>query len=317
MSPGPWQSFGASLGAWLTGPLSGKLALLAAGLVVITVLVRLLLGAVSRYVGNNATRYKSRKIVTSFGYAAAALVLLLVFSDRLGGLTVAFGVAGAGVAFALQEVIASVAGWSAVSFGSFYKVGDRVQLGGIKGDVIDIGILRTTIMEMGEWVASDQYNGRIVRVANSFVFKEPVFNYSAEFPFLWDEITIPIKYGGDHRAARALIARVADEVVGDYTRAAEQGWAPVTRRYLIDAASVRPVVTLVVALNWAEFTLRYVVDYKLRRATRDRLFTRILEEIESTGGAIAIASSTLNIEKLAALEVRLSGAPGEPAGRQG
>jgi small-conductance mechanosensitive channel len=80
-------------------------------------------------------------------------------------------------------VIASVAGWMAVSFGGFYKVGDRVELGGIKGDVIDIGILRTTIMQIGEWVSSDQYNGRIVRVANSFVFKEPVFNYSAEFPF--------------------------------------------------------------------------------------------------------------------------------------
>jgi small-conductance mechanosensitive channel len=63
-----------------------------------------------------------------------------------------------------------------------------VELGGIKGDVIDIGILRTTIMQIGEWVSGYQYNGRIVRVANSFVFKEPVFNYSAEFPFLWDEI---------------------------------------------------------------------------------------------------------------------------------
>jgi small-conductance mechanosensitive channel len=77
-------------------------------------------------------------------------------------------------------VIISVAGWTAVSFGGFYKVGDRIQLGGIKGDVIDIGVLRTTIMQIGEWVDGDQYNGRIVRIANSIVFKEPVFNYSRE-----------------------------------------------------------------------------------------------------------------------------------------
>ncbi len=99
------------------------------------------------------------------------------------GLSVALGVPGAGIAFALQEVIASVASWVAVSFGNFYSPGDRVQLGGIKGDVIDVGVLRTTLMEMGEWVNGDLYNGRIVRVANSFVFKEPVYNYSADFPF--------------------------------------------------------------------------------------------------------------------------------------
>jgi small-conductance mechanosensitive channel len=56
-------------------------------------------------------------------------------------------------------------------------------------------------MELGEWVQSDLYTGRIVRIANSFVFKEPVFNYSGDFPFLWDEVKIPVKYGSD-RALR-------------------------------------------------------------------------------------------------------------------
>jgi len=78
----------------------------------------------------------------------------------------------------------------------------RIQLEGIRGDVIDIGILRTTLMECGDWVKGDNYNGRIVRIANSFVFKEPVFNYSGDFPFLWDKIMIPIKYGSDYREAR-------------------------------------------------------------------------------------------------------------------
>lgn len=156
---------------------------------------------------------------------------------------------GAGVAFALQEVIASVAGWIAISFGGFYKFGDRVQLGGIKGDVIDIGVLRTTIMEIGEWVNADQYNGRIVRVANSFVFKEPVYNYSAEFPFLWDEIMRPVKYGSNYKEARAMLERVAEEVVGDYARAAERAWEPVTRRYVIEPASVRPATSVAANQN--------------------------------------------------------------------
>jgi small-conductance mechanosensitive channel len=123
----------------------------------------------------------------------------MIFSASLGKMAVVFGVAGAGIAFALQEVIASLAGWVAISFGNIYNTGDRVQLGGIKGDVIDIGMLRTTMMEIGQWVNADLYNGRIVKIANSFVFKEPVFNYSGDFPFFWDEITVPIKYGCDYR----------------------------------------------------------------------------------------------------------------------
>lgn len=67
-----------------------------------------------------------------------------------------------------------------------------MQLGGIKGDVVDISILRTTLMEVGEWVKGDLYSGRTVRIANSFVFKEPVFNYSGDFPFLWDEVIVPV-----------------------------------------------------------------------------------------------------------------------------
>jgi len=78
------------------------------------------------------------------------------------------------------------------SFGSFYRIGNRVRLGGIIGDVIDIGVLRTTIMECGGWAKGDIYDGRIVRLASSFVFKEPVFNYSNDFPFLWHQIVVPV-----------------------------------------------------------------------------------------------------------------------------
>ena len=101
------------------------------------------------------TRYHTRKIITFVSYFVVALYIAGLFSDSLGQLTVVFGVVGAGIAFALQEVIASFAGWVAISFGQFYRPGDRVLLGGIMGDVIDISILRTTLMECGGWVRSD------------------------------------------------------------------------------------------------------------------------------------------------------------------
>ncbi len=213
----------------------------------------------------------------------------------MGGLTVAFGVAGAGIAFALQEVIASIAGWVAISFGSFYKPGDRVQLGGIKGDVIDIAVLRTILMEIGQWVNGDLYNRRIVRVANSFVFKEPVFNYSADFPFLWDEITLPVRYGSDWQHARKMLENVSNEVCGEFALSSHAAWESAVQKYLLEPARIEPMITLVANDNWLEFTARYIVDYRKRRIVKDRLFTRILEEIDKSEDRIRLASATFEV----------------------
>jgi small-conductance mechanosensitive channel len=284
-----------SIEQWLYDPVVGKLITAVIGVAVIYALVRFLQRSVNRYVAETETRYRTRKLVTFIGSIAAAGVLATVFSERLTGLTVAFGVAGAGIAFALQEIIASVAGWVAISFGGFYRTGDRVQLGGIRGDVIDIGVLRTTLMEVGEWVKVDLYNGRIVRVANSFVFKEPVFNYSGDFPFLWDEITFPVKYGSDWKFAREVLQRVAEEVMGDFARRSGESWKTVVKKYLIEDARVEPMITLRADENWVEFTVRYIVDYKKRRTAKDLLFTRILEEVEASDGRIQIASAAFEI----------------------
>jgi small-conductance mechanosensitive channel len=297
---------------WLFDPMVGKIIVSIIGVLIIAVIIRFLHRSFAYRIKHPDTRYRARKLITFLGYLAGVLFITIVFSDQLGHLTVAFGVAGAGVAFALQEVIASVAGWVAISLGHFYQIGDRVQVGGIMGDVIDIGVLRTTLMECGQWVNSDLYNGRIVRIANSFVFKEPVFNYSAHFPFLWDEITVPVKYGSDHRLAREILQRVADEVVGDYTAHARVAWKGVVERYVIEDERVEPTVTVMANDNWMEFTVRYVVDYKRRRITKDQLFTRVLEELDKTDGRVAIASTTIQIVETPALDVRLMEKMKEP-----
>lgn len=293
---------------WLFDPTVGKIVLSLIGILAINALVRFLRRSLANYIQDSEARYRARKLVTLLGYVVVILLIASVFSDRLGDLTVAFGVTGAGVAFALQEVIVSIAGWVAISLGHFYKVGDRVQLGGTVGDVTDIGMLRTTLIEIGHWVSSDLYNGRIVRVANSFVFKEPVFNYSADFPFLWDEIVVPVKHGCDQHLAREILQRAAHEVVGDYVPFAREKWKEMVKQYAVEHASVEPMVTLIATDNWMEFTVRYVVDYKKRRSTKDRLFDRILDEFKRTDGRVALASATLHLVEVPAFEVQLTAA---------
>lgn len=290
---------------WLFDPTVGRVAALLVGLILVVVLSRFVRSALGRQIRDGDTRYRVRKAVSLASYVAGALVVVTVFSDKLGGLTVAFGVAGAGIAFALQEVIASVAGWLAISFGGFFKIGDRVQLGGIKGDVIDIGVLRSTVMECGEWVKGDLYTGRVVRIANSFVFKEPVFNYSGDFEFLWDEITVPIKYGSDVREARSMLDRIVTEVSAASTAGATEAWRGMVSQFRVENARIEPMVTLVANDNWIEFTVRYVVDYKARRGTKDRLFTEILQAVDASGGRIAMASATFHLVETPVLQVQL------------
>src|SRR3984957_16012837 len=157
--------------------------------------------------GRADARYKVRKFIVFSGYFSILLFLALLFGDRLGRLTFALGVVGAGVTVALQDVVASIAGAFSIGFSRLYAVGDRVQIGDTRGDVIDIGLLRTTLMETGNWVSRDLYNGRIARIPNSTVLRGSVFNYSQGFRFVWDEIKVLFKITSDCQLAKAMLLR--------------------------------------------------------------------------------------------------------------
>ncbi len=280
-----------------------------AAVVVVLVLARVLRRVSSRYIDDKDVRYRVRKAIASAGYVVAVLVVVGSLSGKMSGLTVALGAASAGIAFSLKELIASIAGWVALSFGSFFRVGDRIQLGGIVGDVIDIGMLRTTMMECGGWVKADLYNGRIVRVANSSVFKEPVYNYSADFPYVWDEFTVPVKYGSDYALARKILQGIADEVTAERVAGAKEPWLTTVRKYRVEDARLEPVVTVVANDNWVEFTVRYVTHFRERRMTKDQLFTRILPAFDETKGLVGFASATFQLVEAPVFNVRMEAPP--------
>lgn len=279
----------------LVSPTFRRIAAIAIGAIVVLVAAAVAKRALNRTIKSTDNKYKARKAVTLSSYLLLVVVVLFVYSDKLGNVGVALGVAGAGIAFALQEVIVSLAGWLTIVLTSSISVGQRIKVGEVKGDIIDIGILTTTIMEVGDWVDGDLYNGRIVSLANSFVFKGTLHNYSAEYPFLWDELTVPIRLGSDFHFARGLFENVLNEICGDYAAASEQGWHQLANRYRVEEARVKPMVALRFDENWITFTLRYVVDYKMRRSTKDRIFTRLLDEIAKHPDRISIAASTLEI----------------------
>lgn len=264
-------------------------------LLVIWFIANIIKRIIPKYVSATQSRYRSRKFVNFFGYFLSILIIATAYSNKLNGLSVFLGVAGAGIAFAMQEVIASIAGFMAINFSNFYKVGDRVLLGGIKGDVIDIGFLRTSLMEIGDWVGGDLYNGRITRVANSFVFKEPVYNYSGDFPFLWDEIKVPIKTGSNFELASRIFTDILNEVQGSYIEDAHKHWNKMTEKLMVENAQLEPMVKLTFDESWITFTLRYVVDYKKRRGTKDIISRKVLNAIKDSNGKIEVACTSSEV----------------------
>lgn len=263
----------------------------------------IIINYVSRFFQNNATkditdpekRFRARKIITFIGYFIIMFFVTLVFYKRLGRFTVAFGVIGAGIALALQEVIISFAGWLAISVSNFYEVGDRVLVGGIKGDVIDISFLRTTLMEIGDWVNADLYNGRIVRVANSFVFKAPVFNYSGDFPYVWDEISLPITFNSNHEIATSIFECAGNEITQEFVKDAKNAWEIMRSKYVLEDVGLDPIVTITANDDWVYYTLRYVVFYRKRRITQSKIFNQVLQDIFKSGGIVEIANKAIDI----------------------
>ncbi len=282
---------------WLQNTAVERLAYIAIAIVLVFVVTSLLKKVVNTKITNTDHRYRVRKAVNFIGYFLILLILVLIYGDKLGNVGIALGVAGAGVTFALQEVIVSFAGWLNIILSGTPSVGQRVKIGDAKGDIIDIGVMRTTIMEMGDWVEGDLYNGRIITLANSYVFKEKIHNYSAEYPFLWDEVKVPIRTESDHELARDVFSKVVNDICEDYAIKSEKGWQNMANKFRVEQANVRPTVQLKFDENWITFRLRYIVDYKSRGTTKDKIYTALLNEI-AKHDTITIATATSEVTSI-------------------
>jgi small-conductance mechanosensitive channel len=257
-----------------------------------------------RRLPDNSLRYKSQKGIEIVGYFFAILITVTYFTGNIKDFGLAIGLLTAGITITLQELILSIAGSFYIFFVRVYKPGDRIEINGIKGDVIDIDSIYTTMMEIGEWVSTDNYSGRIVKLSNAFVFKGPVYNYSQDFPFVWDEFNLPIRYGSDLELAKEIVISVAQEHLSEYVKASISDWKDVVAKYYIEDAQVDPTLAITMTDNWIQFNLRYIVDYKKRRYTKHILNEEIGKSIQQTKGKVILASATFEIVKIPTVNLK-------------
>jgi small-conductance mechanosensitive channel len=276
--------------------------------VLLVLLVAKLLRSLTRSVFSRPdwarVQFWSRQIVNLIGAIVLIFGVTSIWFDDPARLSTAFGLVTAGLAFALQRVITALAGYIVILRGKTFNVGDRIVMGGVRGDVIALDFTKTTIMEMGQppavqeadpamWVASRQYTGRIVTVSNAQIFEEPVYNYTRDFPFLWEEIRIPVPYGSDRDRAEQILLAAAHRHTVDVQSLSETQLKEMQRRYFMKSAEIKPRVYVRLTDNWVEMTIRLIVPDHGSREVKDAMSREILSELESAN--IPIASSTMQI----------------------
>jgi small-conductance mechanosensitive channel len=295
---------------------NGRKLLLTLIFILLLLALRFLMSGIARLLLHGRRNERIRFWIHQAINLTSALLIVLgalsIWFDDPTRLTTAVGLVTAGLAFALQKVVTSVAGYFVILRSRVFTVGDRILMSGVRGDVIALGFVQTTIMEMGQppgerpddpkvWVKSRQFTGRIVTVTNDKIFEEPVFNYTRDFPYLWEEITVPIAYKDDRNRVEQILLGAAERHTMDISEMSEEALENMRRRYYIPTASLKPKVYFRIGDNWLEVTVRFIAKERGSRELKDAMSRDILAAFDEAG--IGIASATLDIVGLPPLRI--------------
>jgi small-conductance mechanosensitive channel len=238
-----------------------------------------------------ASRYNlSRALKLVTGLAVIAIVLSVVFENWYTAV-VSFGLLSLILGFALQTPITSLLGWVYLLARSPYRVGDRIRIGALKGDVIDVGYFDTTLWEFGgDYLSTDHPSGRLIRFPNANVLSEAVINYSWPlFPYIWNEIKFQIAYQSDLAVVAGTMQRVVEEELGEDMMDRVGVYRELLAETAVDHLEVqeRPVVFFRVGENtWVEAIVRYLVHPREAGRVKSRLIPKLLAELNASPEAV-------------------------------
>lgn len=283
---------------------------------VIASILRAIARALTKGDRRKHTRFLAQQLVSVVTTLLYAILFISIWLDDPARFAGAAALITAGLAVALQKFIMSLVGYFAILRGNTFRVGDRIVMGGIRGDVIALGYIRTTIMEMGQppsvqsddpamWVEGRQYTGRVVSVTNDKIFDEAVYNFTREFPYLFEEIHLPIRYAADRVAAERILLETAKKHTVDISSMSRKDLDVMMQRYFLRDPEITPRVFYRITDNWLDLSVRFVVPEHGIREIKDRMSREILSALDAA--RIEVASSTVDVTVRKANETAGSG----------
>jgi small-conductance mechanosensitive channel len=238
---------------------------------------RLFLAALYARVQDPRVRYKWRKTATYLALLVGVLAIGGIWIARAGSLATFVGLLTAGLAIALKDLVANLAGWAYIVWRRPFDVGDRVQIGEHAGDVIDLHLFQFTINEIGNWVAADQSTGRIIHVPNGKVLSEPIANYDKGFRYIWNEIPVTITFESDWKKAKGLLTEIANRHAEQLSETLEKELVEASRQFMIAYNKLTPIVYTSVADSGVTLTMRYLIRPRFRRGSEQAIWQDVLD----------------------------------------
>jgi len=187
------------------------------------------------------------------------------------------GLAGAGLTVAMKDFIVAFFGWFILMGRNGIRVGDWVEIRGVGGEVVEIGLLRTVVMETGSWSDAGHPTGRRVAFVNNFAIEGHFFNFSTSGQWMWDELTMTVPAGQDPYPVADSLQKVLDQETEANARLAEKEWQGATARYHVQAFSAAPALNVVPTATGVEIRARYITRAFERHETRLRLNQAIVK----------------------------------------
>jgi small-conductance mechanosensitive channel len=232
---------------------------------------------VCRKIDDDKRRYHIRRTVTYIHTFVVIIVIGSIWFQGIASLSTFLGLASAGLAVAMHDTIANMAGFFFIEGRKPFRVGDRIQLDTFTGDVIDIRLFQFSIVEVGNWVDADQSTGRIIHVPNSMVLRLPLSNYHIGFEYIWNEIPVMVTFESNWKKAKELLLGIGRENAEYLSQGAQAQIRNAARKYLIVAGKLTPTVYTAVKDSGVMLTIRYLVDPRQRRGTEQKIWEDVLD----------------------------------------
>lgn len=250
-------------------------AIIVALFVIRVVVIRI----VYRQVEDTGIRYRWRKNVTYLLVFIGLLLIGRTWVEAIGSLATFLGLLSAGLAIALRDPVTDMAGWLFLIWRKPFKVGDRIEIGSNKGDVIDIRFFKFTILEIGNWVHADQSTGRVIHIPNHLIFSDSISNYTSDFEFIWNEIEIVFTFESNWRKAKKMLEAITEDHLKEYVNDAEQQVRRATKSYLIRYRNLTPIVYTEVVGDGIKLTIRHLSNPRRRRGINQMIWEDVLDGV--------------------------------------
>lgn len=247
-------------------------------LVVFWIIRYAVLKIVWRLTEDPKTRYTWKRTV-SFTVGFLILVLIgAVWIDAISQFGAFLGLLTAGLAIALKDPLTNIAGWIFILTRKPFTLGDRIQIGEHKGDVIDIRLFQFTILEIGNWVNAEQSTGRIIHLPNGTIFSASQANYTAGFKYIWNEISVLVTFESQWELAKKILSKIIREHAESLSEDAQKKIIEASKKYMIFYRHLTPTVYTSVQESGILLTMRFMCDARKRRSTEHEIWEDILKE---------------------------------------